>query len=108
MNTITQYREARTRHRQETNVQTAETPWQNKHIELHKEALSHILHKHELSAVCSRTSLRGGERLIMARLRFGRFHHKNHSVPVLWHSGPVSQGTLELPAVELVMEMQMF
>lgn len=44
----------------------------------------------------------------MARLRFGRFHHKNHSVPVLWRSGPVSQGTLELPAVEPVMEMQMF
>lgn len=59
---------------EETNIQTADTPWQNKHIELHKEApSSHILHTHELSAA---TSLRGGERLIVARLWFGRFHHK--------------------------------
>lgn len=44
----------------------------------------------------------------MTGLWFGRFHGKNHWVPVLLHSGSVSQGILELFAVELVMEMQMF
>lgn len=32
----------------------------------------------------------------------------NHLVPVLSHSGPISESTLEASPVELVMEMQMF